>query len=93
LTCTFDAVQGILPNFSDLAVNRLNMEIGLVELNNEVKMLARLDHPNIIRMLGSCIGNNGNMMKSLSMDVNLLGLAPSPVLLPLWSGWTECSVL
>ena len=79
MTCTFDAVQGILPNFSDLAVKRLNMEIGLVELNNEVKMLARLDHPNIIRMLGSCIGNNENMicyeyMPVGSLDAVLFGM-------------------
>ncbi|XP_062223442.1 receptor-like serine/threonine-protein kinase SD1-8 isoform X3 [Phragmites australis] len=50
--------KGILPNFGDLAVKRLNMEVGLEELKNEVRMLARLDHPNIIRMLGSCIGNS-----------------------------------
>jgi len=45
-----------------LAVKRLNTEAGLEELKNEKKMLARLDHPNIIRMLGSCRGNNENVI-------------------------------
>ncbi|CAL4969736.1 unnamed protein product [Urochloa decumbens] len=50
--------KGTLPNFGDLALKRLNTEAGLEEIKNEVKMLARLDHPNIIRMPGSCIGNS-----------------------------------
>lgn len=54
--------KGTLPNFGDLAVKRLNTEVGHEELKNEVKMLARLEHPNIIRMLGSCIGNNENVI-------------------------------
>ncbi|KAG2658126.1 hypothetical protein PVAP13_1KG261500 [Panicum virgatum] len=54
--------KGTLPDFGDLAVKRLNTEAGLEELKNEMKMLARLDHPNIISMLGSCIGNNENVI-------------------------------
>ncbi|CAN6227701.1 unnamed protein product [Urochloa humidicola] len=47
--------KGTLQNFGDLAAKRLNTEVGVAELKVEVEMLARLDHPNIIRMLGSCI--------------------------------------
>ncbi|KAL6894500.1 hypothetical protein ACP4OV_008598 [Aristida adscensionis] len=50
--------KGTLPKFGDLAVKRLTMEVGVEELKNEVSMLTRLDHPNIIRMLGSCIQSN-----------------------------------
>ncbi|CAN6278393.1 unnamed protein product [Urochloa humidicola] len=68
--------KGTLPNFGDFAVKRLNTEAGLEELKNEVKMLARLDHPNIIKMLGSCIGNEENVicyeyMPSGSLDAVL----------------------
>ncbi|CAD6248374.1 unnamed protein product [Miscanthus lutarioriparius] len=54
--------KGTLPNVGDLAIKRLNTEAGLEELKNEVKILARLDHPNIIRMMGSCMGNNENVI-------------------------------
>jgi len=62
-----------------LAVKRLNTEVGHEELKNEVKMLARLEHPNIIRMLGSCIGNNENVicyeyMPGGSLDAVLFGM-------------------
>jgi len=75
----FDFAQGTLPDFGDLAVKRLNTEAGLEELKNEMKMLARLDHPNIIRMLGSCIGNNENVicyehMPGGSLDAVLFGM-------------------
>jgi serine/threonine protein kinase len=75
----FDFAQGTLPNFGDLAIKRLNTEAGLEELKNEVKMLAKLDHPNIIRMLGSCTGNNENVicyeyMPGGSLDAVLFGM-------------------
>ncbi|KAJ1265769.1 hypothetical protein BS78_08G100300 [Paspalum vaginatum] len=54
--------KGTLPSFGDFAVKRLNAEAGLEKLQNEVKMLARLDHPNIIRMLGSCMQNNEKLI-------------------------------
>lgn len=38
------------------------MEAGLEELKNEVNMLACLDHPNIIKMLGSCIRTEEKVM-------------------------------
>jgi len=71
--------KGTLPDFGDLAVKRLNTEAGLEELKNEKKMLARLDHPNIIRMLGSCRGNNENVicyehMPGGSLDAVLFGM-------------------
>ncbi|CAD6270048.1 unnamed protein product [Miscanthus lutarioriparius] len=54
--------KGTLPNVDDLAIKRTNTEAGVEELKNEVKILARLNHPNIIRMMGSCIGNNNNLI-------------------------------
>jgi hypothetical protein len=71
--------QGTLPNVGDLAIKRLNTKAGLEELKNEVKILARLDHPNIIRMMGSCMGNNDNIicyeyMPGGSLDAILFGM-------------------
>lgn len=54
--------KGTLPRVGNIAVKRLNMEAGLEELKNEVNMLACLDHPNIIKMLGSCIRTEEKVM-------------------------------
>ncbi|CAL4969734.1 unnamed protein product [Urochloa decumbens] len=54
--------KGTLQNFGELVAKRLNTETRLEELKTEVEFLARLDHPNIIRMLGSWIGNNDKMI-------------------------------
>ncbi|CAL5022319.1 unnamed protein product [Urochloa decumbens] len=54
--------KGTLQNFGELAAKRLNTETGLEELKTVVEFLARLDHPNIIRMLGSWIGNNDKVL-------------------------------
>lgn len=71
--------QGTLPNVGDLVIKRINTEAGLAELKNEVKILARLNHPNIIRMMGSCIGNNVDLicyeyMPGGSLDAVLFGM-------------------